>query len=305
MLSFDATAGTDGEVREVPSSSRATPLGQVEIIGEGSLPPLIYLHCWPGDVANSRELSRGLTDRQLISLPRPTGPSGRAPSRFDDWVRHYNHAIEDLGLTGPIYLAGWSMAFRFVIEVAAERSDLGQRTDLLISLDGNGSRALQEAALSEGHRRGHLTDPETGRFVRALGLRRRNRRYLQARAYRALPLRLRKVMSQQRPDSIFWHASREHVSAIKVANFHHRNERRTTDVAAVVVATRSSQDRMGDGALGLRTQLLGDLEVATVPGRHLTILDADNGPVVAAVVDQMLRAADERFALAPERPPSS
>ena len=62
---------------------------------------------------------------------------------------------------------------------------------------------------------------------------------------------------------------------------------------------------MGDGALGLRTQLLGDLEVATVPGRHLTILDADNGPVVAAVVDQMLRAADERFALAPERPPSS
>ena len=282
-------------MREVPSSSRAAPLEQVEIIGEGRRPPLIYLHCWPGDVANSRQLAKGLTDRSLISIPRPTSASGRAPSRFEDWTAHYNGSIEDLGLTGPIYVAGWSMAFRFAIEVAAERTARRERTDLLISLDGNGSRSLKEAALDDGERRGHLTDPETGRLARALGLRRRNRRYLQARAYRMLPMRFRVTMSRRRPTSIFWHSSREHVSAISIANFRSRHKRRTTDVPAVVLATRSSQERMQDEALGLGTQLLGSLTVAEVPGRHLTLLDETNGPAVAAIIDELLRVEDQRF----------
>lgn len=280
-------------MRELPSSSKATPLDHLEILGGGDRPPLIYLHCWPGDVANAHNLARGLVDRPVISIPRPTAPNGRAPTVFKEWVRHYNDSIEGLQLDGPIYLAGWSMAFRFAIEVAAERRQLGQRTDLLVSFDGNGSKALQEQLQTANGRHASPGNQETSPFLRAIGLRRRNRRYLQARAYRLVPLGLRHAMGRHWPESDLWHPSREHVSALKVASFHNRDDRRRSDVPAIVFATASSQARMGDEALGLATQLAGPIEVIPVPGRHLTLLDEINGPAVAEAARLALNQFDE------------
>ena len=306
-----ASASVPGSVSadESPSNlgrgtlSRARPgplpraLDQVERAGSGQRPPIVYLHVWPDDTEVVATLVEGLTDRQVISIPRPPLSHGRAPIRYEEWVAHYAQQLDALELVddGPLYLAGWSQGFLFCVDLARHRTSLGTPTSLIISLDSSVPWIEYDArrfAYVMGrqpswHRRATVGWREmimpAARGLRALALRR-------------LPPTWTAGMRQRYPNSQFWRCSDPYLIAIYLANARHSRHYGRCGVDTLIVASERTRARVIDDDLGWHELLTGRIDVVSVPGGHWSFFAPPHAEATVAALDQALLRADERYA---------
>ena len=286
----------EGPLSRVRPSSRLPALQSIDTAGSGDRPPLIYLHVWAEDVGVARVLADGLTDRQVISLPRPPLADGRAPARYDDWVAHYARLIDDLGFgeDEPLYLAGWSQGFLFSVDVARHRAQFAKPTSVIISLDSSVpwiERDLRRFAHVIGRqpswRRRFLV---TWREVVMPGV-----RALRALLLRSVPPTWSATKRERHPTSSFWQASDPYLSAVFLANSRHSTHYGQCGVDTIVVASEKTRARAIDDDLGWHELLTGRIDVVSVPGGHWTFLSDENAPTTIQRLDAALLGADDRL----------
>ena len=288
-------AHNDGRPTIQTRAGEGSEIAEVTILGSGSRPPLVYLHCWPADTEHMGALASGLEDRQVISLPPPPRVHGRYPTDFGQWATHYDRLIDSLELDGRLYLAGWSVAFHFCFEIARRRADGERPCRLLVSIDSEGPdvhanpRNLRRLAAK-------LDDATTWPEARSILVDDVGRNIIQtseSAVQLAIPARWRVAMAARHPASAFWWKASSRLAPLRIASFGQCHRYQAIPTPALIFATSRTISRHTDEMLGWRHLLVGPVEVVPVPGSHWTLLDHARGPNLVARLDAALRAADE------------
>ena len=285
----------DGRPTIKSRAGESEEINEVVALGTGSRPPLVYLHCWPADVPHMHQLAQGLGDRPVISLPPPPAVDGEFPRSVSEWVTHYDRLIDDLCLDGPLYLAGWSVAFHFRFEIARRRADGKKPCQMLVSIDSEGPdvhanpRNLRRLVAK-------LDDASTWREARSILVDDVVRNIIQtseSAVQLIIPARWRATMADRHPTSAFWWKASSRLAPLRIASFGQCHRYEAIETPALIFATSRTISRHTDEMLGWRHLLVGPVEVVPVPGSHWTLLDHDRGPALVARLDAALCDADE------------
>lgn len=123
---------------------------------EGSGPPVVLLHGWPGDRADYREVTPLVSDSADVVVPDLRGfgesdkhpePPGRAYSA-EAQARSVAGLIDELGLQVPV-IAGYDIGSRIAQTIARTSSDLVRAIVVSPPLPGAGDRVLSAGAQRE------------------------------------------------------------------------------------------------------------------------------------------------------------
>jgi pimeloyl-ACP methyl ester carboxylesterase len=123
---------------------------------EGSGPPVVLLHGWPGDRADHREVTRLLSDAAEVIVPdlRGFGESDKHPEpparaySAQAQARSVLGLIDELGLEAPL-IAGYDIGSRVAQTIARESPDLMRALVVSPPLPGAGDRVLSAEAQRE------------------------------------------------------------------------------------------------------------------------------------------------------------
>ena len=123
---------------------------------EGSGPPVVLLHGWPGDRADYREVTRLLSDAAEVIVPdlRGFGESDKHPEpparaySAQAQARSVIGLIDELGLKAPL-IAGYDIGSRVAQTIARESPDLVSALVVSPPLPGAGDRVLSAEAQRE------------------------------------------------------------------------------------------------------------------------------------------------------------
>jgi amino acid adenylation domain-containing protein len=120
----EALAGTD-------SADRREALVQVR--GEGSAPPLFFVHPVGGDVLCYADLAARVGDgRPFYALQTPDDLDAPA---LTDMAARYAEAVTSVQPDGPLLLGGWSMGGMVAIEMSRLLAASGRAADLVVAVD--------------------------------------------------------------------------------------------------------------------------------------------------------------------------
>jgi pimeloyl-ACP methyl ester carboxylesterase len=123
---------------------------------EGSGPPVVLLHGWPGDRADYREVTPLLSDAADVVVPdlRGFGQSDKHPEQpasaysADAQARSVVALIDELGLQAPV-IAGYDVGSRIAQTIARTSPDLVRAIVVAPPLPGAGDRVLSAGAQRE------------------------------------------------------------------------------------------------------------------------------------------------------------
>jgi pimeloyl-ACP methyl ester carboxylesterase len=123
---------------------------------EGSGPPVVLLHGWPGDRADYREVTGLLSDAAEVIVPdlRGFGESDKHPEpparaySAQAQARSVIGLIDELGLKAPL-IAGYDIGSRVAQTIAREAPDLVSALVVSPPLPGAGDRVLSAEAQRE------------------------------------------------------------------------------------------------------------------------------------------------------------
>ncbi len=123
---------------------------------EGSGPPVVLLHGWPGDRADYREVTRLLSDAAEVIVPdlRGFGESDKHPESpgraysAQAQARSVVGLIGELGLEAPV-IAGYDIGSRVAQRIARESPELVSALVVSPPLPGAGDRVLSAVAQRE------------------------------------------------------------------------------------------------------------------------------------------------------------
>ena len=266
----------------------------------GSLPPVVLFHTWGDDTAHLHHLADALgPDQPLYGIehPQETGP---LPDDLADWVRHHRRGLDQLGLSSPFHLAGFSFAGVIALEIAielraegAEIGWLGLIDTLRPKLNPQGLRRylgyhvrelLDES--SAQRRRAHATRMLLGGGKRTL---------LRTRHQLLRPVRKVGLLRDARRPSL---ADTRGLTPLKKAVWRGYLDFQATHYDAPVALFTGGENRAlahGDPSLRWSRYLRGGLEVVPLPGPHRQMLEPPYVAVAAgAIRDSLARAADLR-----------
>lgn len=267
---------------------------------DGALPPVVFFHSWTADAGHLRHLADELgPDQPLYGIEHPP-TDGPLPDDLTGWVRHHRRGLDQLPVSSPYHLAGFSFAGVVALEIAmALRADgaeigwLGLIDTIRPKLNPQGLRPylgyhvrelLDEP--SRDRRRAHATRMVLGGGRRTL---------LRARHQLLRPVRGAGILRDANRPTL---ADARGLSPLKKAVWRGYLDFRATHYDAPVALFTGVENLAlagGDPSLRWSRYLRGGLEVVPLPGPHQQMLEPPHVAVAAREIRASLaRAADRR-----------
>lgn len=268
----------------------ATPASVTALQKTGSKTPLFCIHGGDGGTLIYRQLADGLAqDRPFYTLEAPalSGEGDVAPT-IEETARTYLKQIRSVQQEGPYLLGGYCFGGIVVYEIAQQLKAMGEEIELLCLFDtDNPSVAPRYLSLTERASR-QWSESADDSWVGKVGK-------LSGRFGEGLVNKL-KTQGEKAAASVVSSTGMDaspKLQTVIVREAHDRAMRRYSPKAYngdVVLFTAEDQ---GDGViypphLGWEGYVRGKLEVATIPGQHLTIFQEPHVTILSQKLRQLL-----------------
>jgi len=262
----------------------------VPIHPEGTRPPFFCVHGLDGEVLYLRNLARHLGDDQPVYGIQSVGLDGKLTplTRIEDMATHYLREICKFQPVGPYYLGGYSMGGVVAYEMTRQLRKAGENVALLALLDtysGLGRRRILGPWLRRHWREfSRLPLAEKGGYL-AQRLRKFTRRVLgSARRRLAKAGRSPSAPENRGNPNALHRQSLEEINAMAVWAY----PIAPCDCDAVLFKGGLEAWDHPDVHDGWRALIRGDLEIQTISGRHLEVMNEPNVRTLAAALADCL-----------------
>ena len=293
------------------------PLWQslVPIKASGSKPPFYCVHGVGGNVLEYLDLAKHMDDDQPFYGIQAIGLDGKQPNvTVEEMAAHYIQEVTAFQPRGPYYVGGSSFGGLVAYEMARQLCKQGERVALLALFDTNGPGYRKALSTTTAWERrfnrfrqrvslhwGNFTATERGQrsqYVREKAKRWKNQ-MVQANTERAKRLHasLRFAINRR-----LW---TKEIRDVNRAGHWAAGDYVPKEYAGSVTLFRATEQPRGimpDRTLGWGRLVKGDLHICDTPGYHGAIVREPRSKVLAAQLNEKLRAAqgDEVSAPAPD-----
>ncbi len=278
--------------------------------GSGDDQPLVAVHTWPQEDQHYEALSSAWGDQPIYSILPPRFDSPDLPRRVDEWVDHVLAVLGELPVQPPYRLVGWSFGGVIALETARRLSERGIEVSFVGMIDTTRPklRPLTTREYVWYHLGEAVNITEERRRIRYLAgsarvfVRRRFPRTTRSVHWVLRPIRPPKESKARRVQHPARPTDPLRIS-IHVSYLNYRGGAVGFPVSLYVTAP--SVARAGTPSLRWGPWLQSGYEIASIPGDHSTLFDADNVGRLAEALRRSLAIVDLRSTTMPEHADAS
>jgi non-ribosomal peptide synthase protein (TIGR01720 family) len=280
----------------------------VPIQPRGTRVPLFCVHALGGEVLSYYRLARELgTDQPVYGLQaRPLdGPTEAPRVTIEEMASEYVAVVRSLQPHGPYHLAGYSFGGVVAFEMARQLTLGGQEVALLALLDQPVSRGDETATVDTASVIADIVRHHAGAEGRTLDLDANVLRGLSVDGQLARALEILGGLNPLGPGfdipllrdlALGWSARATAVQRYRASTYPGRItllRARTADPAALRDMTPDWRQIYDDPTLGWGSVAAGGVEVHTVPGSHMTLLETPHVETLAQVLRECIARAQD------------